>query len=149
MSVFQTIAAAVASSSAAGTLDVSRQSVYATTAAARAAQATAPGMPPVARVYASELLDTATCKACAAIDGKTYASVDDAHGEYNTHGGYMGCLGGLRCRGTLVIVYATETLPGGTGDLPPYTPTTITPQPNPPPWSPPTLQTPRPRPSAR
>ena len=140
MSVFQTVASAVAAASAAGTLDVSRQSVYATTAAARAAQATAPGMPPVKEVYASELLDTATCTACAAIDGKNYGSVEQAHGDYNTHGGYMGCLGGLRCRGTLVIVYGSETPAGGDDGILPYTPTKITPQPNPPPWSPPTLQ---------
>lgn len=140
MTVFDTVAAALRAASAAGVVDTARQGVYQTASGARAAQATAPGMPTIARVYASELLDSNTCQPCAAVDGKEYASVDDAHGEYHGHGGYMGCSGGLRCRGTLVFVYSSETPAGGDDGLPPYTPTSITPQPNPPPWSPPTMQ---------
>lgn len=56
------------------------------------------------RMYASELLDRATCSACSAKDGTEYASANDARGDYPS-GGYRECLGGGRCRGTLVAVY--------------------------------------------
>lgn len=134
MTVYSTVQSALVAASAAGVLDTARQGVYQTAAGARAVQATATGMPHIHRVYASELLDTNTCTSCAAVDGKEYPSVEAAHQEYHGHGGYMGCLGGLRCRGTLVFVYA-ETPAGGDDGMPPYTPTSITPQPNPPAWS--------------
>ena len=56
------------------------------------------------RIYASELLDKATCANCSAIDGTEYASLSDAEAAYPT-GGYADCLGGPRCRGTLVAVW--------------------------------------------
>lgn len=56
------------------------------------------------RVYASELLDVNTCDNCRPIDGRKYDSVSDAEADYPT-GGYKDCLGGPRCRGTLVAVY--------------------------------------------
>ena len=56
------------------------------------------------RIYASELLDSNTCSVCAEIDGKEYASLAEAEKEYPT-GGNRDCLGGPRCRGTLVAVY--------------------------------------------
>lgn len=56
------------------------------------------------RVYASELLDEATCEECTAIDGTEYKTLDEAEADYPS-GGYMECLGGPRCRGTLVAVY--------------------------------------------
>jgi hypothetical protein len=55
-------------------------------------------------IYASELLDEATCDACADIDGKEYATLEEAETDYPT-GGYVDCAGGQRCRGTLVAVY--------------------------------------------
>jgi hypothetical protein len=55
-------------------------------------------------IYASELLDGATCDRCAAVDGKEYATMAEALVEYET-GGYGACRGGARCRGTLVSVY--------------------------------------------
>lgn len=118
MSVYSSVMAALQAASAAGVLDTSRQAAYQTVSGARSAQAQAPGMPRIARVYASELLDTNTCKSCAAIDGKQYTSVDEAHQEYRTHGGYMGCQGGLRCRGSLVFVFDTETPSTGTPPTP-------------------------------
>lgn len=56
------------------------------------------------RIYASELLDGNTCENCIDIDGTEYDSVDEAEADYPT-GGYSDCLGGPRCRGTLVAVY--------------------------------------------
>ena len=58
-------------------------------------------------IYASELLDENTCSECTAIDGTPYDSMDDAERDYPT-GGYSGCEGRERCRGTLVKVYRSE-----------------------------------------
>jgi intein-like protein with splicing domain len=44
------------------------------------------------------------CKPCRDIDGTKYTSLEDARKAYPT-GGYTGCLGGARCRGTLVTVW--------------------------------------------
>jgi hypothetical protein len=65
---------------------------------------------PVQRVYASELLDGATCDACSSIDGTEFTSVAQASLEYPT-GGHKDCRGGPRCRGTLVAVYEAESAP--------------------------------------
>jgi hypothetical protein len=65
---------------------------------------------PAADIYASELLDTATCVNCTAKDGAHYTSVADGERDYPT-GGFKDCLGGTRCRGTLVAVYSTEATP--------------------------------------
>lgn len=56
------------------------------------------------KVYASELLDEATCDACTEVDGTEYKDVDEATLDYPT-GGYVDCQGQERCRGTLVAVY--------------------------------------------
>ena len=61
-------------------------------------------------IYASELLDAATCDNCAADDGKEYSGLREAEMDYPT-GGNAECLGGPRCRGTLVKVHASETAP--------------------------------------
>lgn len=50
---------------------------------------------------ASELLDENTCGPCAAIDGTTYHSLEEARRDYPA-AGYVGCEGGDRCRGLLV-----------------------------------------------
>ena len=55
-------------------------------------------------IYSSELLDKNTCEYCVAIDGKQYPDLDAAEMDYPT-GGYMDCMGGPRCRGTLIAVY--------------------------------------------
>jgi hypothetical protein len=57
------------------------------------------------RIYASELLDVNTCGPCRARDGHEYLSLDAAAVDYPA-GGYRGCDGGPRCRGTVVAVYA-------------------------------------------
>lgn len=57
---------------------------------------------------ASELLDPRTCRECAAPhDGTEYASQREAESDYPS-GGYKNCLGGPRCRGTLVWVASDE-----------------------------------------
>lgn len=58
-------------------------------------------------VYASELLDRNTCAPCSLVDGTDYASMEAALEDYPS-GQYEGCLGGPRCRGTLVVVSAGE-----------------------------------------
>jgi hypothetical protein len=55
-------------------------------------------------IYASELLDNATCAACAGIDGTQYQTMDDAERDY-PGGGFTDCAGGERCRGMLVAIY--------------------------------------------
>jgi hypothetical protein len=54
--------------------------------------------------YSSELLDKNTCEECEKIDGHDYATLADAEADY-PQGGYSECLGGPRCRGTIVAVY--------------------------------------------
>lgn len=63
-------------------------------------------------IYASELLDDATCEECASVDGTVYDTLAEAEADYPT-GGYAECLGGPRCRGTLVAVYDTEEAANG------------------------------------
>lgn len=57
-----------------------------------------------ASVYASELLDKNTCSNCRGVDGNEYESVAAAEEDYPS-GGYKDCLGGPKCRGTLVGIY--------------------------------------------
>jgi hypothetical protein len=57
-----------------------------------------------ATYHSSELLDENTCENCEEVDGTDYDSIDDAEADYPT-GGYSECLGGPRCRGTIVAVY--------------------------------------------
>lgn len=56
------------------------------------------------RIYASELLDANCCAPCIAEDGREFATLEEAARAYPT-GGFKGCQGGPRCRGTLVAVY--------------------------------------------
>lgn len=72
--------------------------------------------------YASELLDESTCSNCAEVDGKEYSSLVATIADYPT-GGYRGCKGGARCRGTILAVYdggevaaAATPFPGGGGE---------------------------------
>jgi hypothetical protein len=57
-----------------------------------------------ASYYASELLDVNCCDPCRNEDGREFADLDEATRAYPT-GGFKGCLGGPRCRGTVVAVY--------------------------------------------
>lgn len=57
-----------------------------------------------AHIYSSELLDQNTCDPCAQVDGSEYTDMADASDDYPA-GGYVECLGGPRCRGTLVATY--------------------------------------------
>jgi 2'-5' RNA ligase len=64
---------------------------------------------PPAEYVATEILDsTNTCKPCRQIDGTRYTTLPDARAAYPT-GGYTGCLGGARCRGTLVTVWPQDS----------------------------------------
>jgi hypothetical protein len=67
------------------------------------------GTGPEATYYSSELLDGNTCRNCKDVDGDPYDTLADAIEDYPS-GGYSRCLGGSRCRGTVVAVYG-ETPP--------------------------------------
>lgn len=58
-------------------------------------------------LYASELLDRQTCAPCAQVDGTTMTEAEAA--DLYPDGQYVGCLGGPRCRGTVVAVDEGET----------------------------------------
>jgi hypothetical protein len=59
---------------------------------------------PPARYFATEILDSSSCQPCREVDGTEYTTLPEARAAYPV-GGYMGCLGGSRCRGTLVTVW--------------------------------------------
>jgi 2'-5' RNA ligase len=59
---------------------------------------------PPAEYVASEILDRSSCQNCRDIDGTRYTTLPDARTAYPS-GGYINCLGGARCRGTLVTVW--------------------------------------------
>lgn len=84
-----------------GLADVARQDVNLAHGAGRlkAAQKFKP-----AGIWASELLDGATCGPCETMDGKEYKTVAAARKDY-PEGPYINCKGGARCRGTLVFEY--------------------------------------------
>lgn len=109
--VAQAAVTATLTVSTAGTVDLARQGIHQVSTASRVTQATQPALPPIAQLYASELLDENTCDPCAATDGTEYATLDAARVDYREHGGHRRCRGDLRCRGTLVIVWAKESPP--------------------------------------
>lgn len=59
---------------------------------------------PKAKYFASEVLDTNTCTKCKDIDGHEFPDSDTAAEAYAA-GGYVECLGRLRCRGIVVAVW--------------------------------------------
>lgn len=59
---------------------------------------------PPGHYYASELLDSHTCKPCSTVDGQEFSSLDDAEQAYPA-GGYVSCQGGGKCRGELITVW--------------------------------------------
>ncbi len=85
----------------AGAVDQARQSVHVATGIAR--NETGADLE-ASEVYASELLDGATCSACAAVDGKKYENLEEATNEY-AFGYYGACRGSARCRGSLLFLY--------------------------------------------
>jgi len=50
---------------------------------------------------ATEFLDHNTCQPCMDIDGHVFGDLAEAEAAY-VNGGYVKCLGGLRCRGTVL-----------------------------------------------
>lgn len=63
--------------------------------------------PPASEYVASEILDQNVCAPCRTIDGTNFETQADADEAYPS-GGYRDCLGGARCRGTIVAVWDTE-----------------------------------------
>lgn len=63
---------------------------------------------PPATYTATEILDRNSCSPCRQIDGTQYTDLTTARTAYPT-GGYTGCLGGARCRGTLVTVWPQDS----------------------------------------
>lgn len=59
---------------------------------------------PPATYVGSEVFDRSNCVPCRAVDGTRYATLVEARAAYPS-GGYINCLGGSRCRGTLVTVW--------------------------------------------
>lgn len=98
-------------------LDAARQEAHRATGLGR--QQAAEEVPTPARIYASELLDRNTCGPCSLVDGREYGGIEAATADYPT-GRYRNCLGGDRCRGTLVCVWPEEAEPtiGPDDDLP-------------------------------
>lgn len=108
------MARAVRQASPKSTEDVARQAASAAQGIGRNVAARAAPRP--RRVYASELLDSNTCAPCSRVDGREYASLEEALLDYPGAGGHVFCDGGQRCRGTLVYVW-DESPP--TTDRPP------------------------------
>lgn len=61
----------------------------------------------VRQAYYSSVLDGQTCSACAAMDGTEFESYAEMKAAFPSSG-YIGCLGGPRCRCLPVIVWASE-----------------------------------------
>lgn len=73
---------------------------------------------PSAALYASEQMDKNTCGPCRKINGKWIGNTDDPEigakvQAVYPNGGYRDCLGGVRCRGTVVSVYRPQQVAGG------------------------------------
>lgn len=64
---------------------------------------------PTQEIYASEILDDATCFPCQEIDGTSYDTLEEALQDYPSMGGYLACEGMDRCRGTLVATFGSES----------------------------------------
>lgn len=85
------------------------------TAAQNAGRIATIGAGPEAALYASEKNDTNTCGPCRAIDGRWLGNVSDMAMVAKTYpsSGYVDCLGGARCRGTVVAVWRPATVSTG------------------------------------
>lgn len=60
--------------------------------------------PPASFYESTEILDKNVCSACRAEDGTRYDTLEAATRAYPS-GGYRNCLGGIRCRGTIIAVW--------------------------------------------
>lgn len=92
---------AAAAKSAPKAKDAAKQTVH--TAHGKGRTRTAQKMKPTL-IWASELLDGNTCAKCRRLDGKEYKTLAAGKRDY-PNGPYKNCLGGNRCRGTLVFIY--------------------------------------------
>ncbi|AIZ01691.1 putative structural protein [Arthrobacter phage vB_ArtM-ArV1] len=90
-----------------GTVDMAKQAIHSAHGVGR--NEAAADLNPT-EIFASEIMDGATCAPCKAIDGHEYKTMEDAKADY-PNGGYEACLGGLRCRGTLVFMYDEPATP--------------------------------------
>ncbi|MFH8805231.1 hypothetical protein ACH4F6_37775 [Streptomyces sp. NPDC017936] len=90
------------------TVDVGAAAGAAMTAAQNAGRhAVLDAAPPASSYVASEILDSRTCGPCKTIDGRTFATLDDAVAQYPVMG-YRDCTGaryGNACRGFIVAVW--------------------------------------------
>lgn len=118
MGVVNAAIAAAQGASTAGPEDVARQAANVAHGIGRREAQTS--LPEPAEVYASELLDRNTCAPCGELDGQQYDTLADGLEDYPGAGGYVGCEGGSRCRGTLVIVWGSEA--GATLERPGFGP---------------------------
>jgi hypothetical protein len=59
---------------------------------------------PKARYFAQEKNDANRCGPCKEIDGTEFEDLDAVRAVYGS-GGYQGCEGGIRCRGTVVALW--------------------------------------------
>lgn len=67
---------------------------------------------PTGSLYADETLDESTCAPCRAISGRFICTIEDLSAldrMYTSMGGYVGCLGRERCRGTVTGVWRPAT----------------------------------------
>ncbi|WP_377271917.1 phage portal protein [Peterkaempfera sp. SMS 1(5)a] len=62
---------------------------------------------PVAEYFATEVHDANVCEPCASVDGTEFPDLAAAEAAYGG-GGYIDCLGGIRCRGTVRAVWDQE-----------------------------------------
>lgn len=60
---------------------------------------------PPGRYFSSEVLDRNSCQPCRRVDGTEYVTLAASAVAYPS-GGYRNCLGGTRCRGTIVTVWS-------------------------------------------
>lgn len=76
--------------------------------------------PPAVYYVANEIRDKNTCKSCRRIDGQIFATLELAREAY-PNGGYIGCDGGVRCRGTYDPVWGVPPVePKVPEDAQPY-----------------------------
>lgn len=70
---------------------------------------------PEAALYASEKNDANTCGPCREVNGRFLGNVSELPQVERTYpsSGYVGCLGGVRCRGTVVAVWRPKTVDDG------------------------------------
>lgn len=70
---------------------------------------------PVGALYATEAMDSNTCKPCRAIHGRFICTTDDLAALWKLYptAGYIDCLGRWRCRGTWTGVWRPKTTEGG------------------------------------